>query len=183
MQTLLSFMNISLPMYCKFVINNWHFFGDIFKPFFNNAFSKSSNFAIWEPFDGVNRKDCPLLLHSTSFSVSSLKLHLYRIAILRGIYSIPWAFCDTDRMHYQSKELFCNISLNVLTASRSEMHPLGLIQTTSCTWSFPILRICLWVMDKPNCFFFAILTFKCLKPVTSLLSWVRFLLINITGLE
>ena len=46
MQTLLSFMNISLPMYCKFVLNNWHYFGDIVSPFFNNAFSKSSSFAM-----------------------------------------------------------------------------------------------------------------------------------------
>ena len=51
--TLLSFINISLPMYCKFVLNNWHFFGDIFRPFFNNAFNRSSNFAMCEPFDEV----------------------------------------------------------------------------------------------------------------------------------
>ena len=31
--------------------------------------------------------------------------------------------------------------------------------------------------------FFAILTFRCLKSVTSLLSFVSYLLINITGLE
>ena len=41
--TLLSYINISLSMYCRFVLNNWHFFGEIFNPFFNNAFSKSSN--------------------------------------------------------------------------------------------------------------------------------------------
>ena len=31
--------------------------------------------------------------------------------------------------------------------------------------------------------FFAILTFRCLKSVTTLLSFVSFLLINVTGLE
>ena len=41
-QTALSFIKIMLPMYCKSVLNNWHFFGDIVRPFFNNAFSKSS---------------------------------------------------------------------------------------------------------------------------------------------
>ena len=44
MQTLLSFIKqIVLPMYYKFVLNSWHFFGEILRPFFNNAFSKSSN--------------------------------------------------------------------------------------------------------------------------------------------
>ena len=55
-QTVLSFINISLPMYCKFVLNNLHFFGDIFRPFFNNAFNRSSNFPMCEPFDGVNNR-------------------------------------------------------------------------------------------------------------------------------
>ena len=56
MQTLLSFMNTSLPMYCKFVLNNWHFLGDIFRPFFNNAFNKSSNFCYMRAFDAVNNR-------------------------------------------------------------------------------------------------------------------------------
>ena len=32
-QTLLSFIKIVLPMYCKSVLNSWHFFGDISRPF------------------------------------------------------------------------------------------------------------------------------------------------------
>ena len=43
-------------MYCKFVLNNWHFFGDIFSPFFNNAFNRSSSLSVWDLFDGVNSK-------------------------------------------------------------------------------------------------------------------------------
>ena len=56
MQILLSFIKIMLPMYCKFVLNNWHFFGIILRPFFNNAFSKSSYLAMWDLFDGANNK-------------------------------------------------------------------------------------------------------------------------------
>ena len=54
MQILISFMNIVFPMYCNYVLNNWHFFGEILSPFFNNAFNKSSNFAKCDFFDGVN---------------------------------------------------------------------------------------------------------------------------------
>ena len=56
MQTLLSFMKIVFPMYCKSVLNNWHFFRDILSQFFNKAVSKSSNFAICDCFEGVNNK-------------------------------------------------------------------------------------------------------------------------------
>ena len=41
--TFLFSINISFPMYCRLVLNSWHFFGDIFKPFFNKDFSRSSN--------------------------------------------------------------------------------------------------------------------------------------------
>ena len=33
MHTLLFWINISLSIYCRFVLNNWHFFGKIFNPF------------------------------------------------------------------------------------------------------------------------------------------------------
>ena len=36
-QTLLSCIKSVFPMYCKFVLNSWHFFRDILRPFFNNA--------------------------------------------------------------------------------------------------------------------------------------------------
>ena len=35
MHTFLLSINISFPIYCKLVLNNWHFLGDIFSPFFN----------------------------------------------------------------------------------------------------------------------------------------------------
>ena len=52
-QTFLSFINIVFPMYCNSVLNNWHFFGDILRPFLRKAFSKSSNFAMLAFFEGV----------------------------------------------------------------------------------------------------------------------------------
>ena len=54
--TLLLCINILLPMYCRLVLNNWHFFGEIFNPFFNNAFNKSPNLSICKPFEGVNNR-------------------------------------------------------------------------------------------------------------------------------
>ena len=51
--TLLLLINISLPMYCRLVLNNWHFLGNIFSPFFNKALNISSNLLIWDSFDGV----------------------------------------------------------------------------------------------------------------------------------
>ena len=53
-QTFLSFINISLPIYCNSVLTNWHFFGHILSLFFNNAFNKSSNLDICAFFVGVN---------------------------------------------------------------------------------------------------------------------------------
>ena len=32
-QTFLSFINITFPLYCNSALNNWHFFGDILRPF------------------------------------------------------------------------------------------------------------------------------------------------------
>ena len=45
-QTFLSLMNIMFPIYCDSVLNRWHFFGDILRPFLSRAFNKSSNFDI-----------------------------------------------------------------------------------------------------------------------------------------
>ena len=56
MQTLLSFMKVVFPIYCKPVLNNWYFFGEILSPFFNKAFSKSSNFVKCDFIDGINNK-------------------------------------------------------------------------------------------------------------------------------
>ena len=44
--TLLFCINISLPINCRLVQNSCHFFGEIFNPFFNNAFNKSSNLSM-----------------------------------------------------------------------------------------------------------------------------------------
>ena len=54
--TLLFGINILLPIYCRLVLNNWHFFGEIFKPFCNNAFDKSPSLSMGDPFEGVNNK-------------------------------------------------------------------------------------------------------------------------------
>ena len=60
-QTLLSLMNIVLPMYCNSNLYNWHFFRDILSPFFNKAFNRSSNFAIHDFFDGVNNNNSSII--------------------------------------------------------------------------------------------------------------------------
>ena len=53
-QTLFSLMKMVLPMYCNCVLNNWHFFGEIIKPFLHNAHSKSISFSKCVCLLGVN---------------------------------------------------------------------------------------------------------------------------------
>ena len=60
-QTFLSFMNIMFPMYYNSVLNNWHFFADILRPFLSKAFNKSSNFAICTLFEGVNNNKSSII--------------------------------------------------------------------------------------------------------------------------
>ena len=52
----LSFINVVFPIYCDSVLNDWHLFGNILRPFFSKAFNKSSNFAICAFFVGVKSK-------------------------------------------------------------------------------------------------------------------------------
>ena len=44
------------PIYCNSVLNSWHFFRDIFRPFLSRTFSKSSNCDMWAFFEGVRSK-------------------------------------------------------------------------------------------------------------------------------
>ena len=53
MYTFLFSINISFSMYCKLVLNNWHFLGDTFSPFFNKALNISSNLFIWDSLHRV----------------------------------------------------------------------------------------------------------------------------------
>ena len=53
-QTLFSLMMMVLPMYCNSVLNNWHFFGKIFKPFLHNTHRKSISFSKYVCLLGMN---------------------------------------------------------------------------------------------------------------------------------
>ena len=85
-------------------------------------------------------------------------------------------------MHYQNKGVSCSISWNfsdnlkewnVSFKSRTDNTThLELPDTKNVSLSKGYAKL-----------YFAILTFRCLKSVTTLLSFVSFLLINITGLE
>ena len=58
--TLLSLMKMVFPMYCISVLNNWHFFGEVFKPFLHNTLSKSISFSKCTCLLGVNSsRSCP----------------------------------------------------------------------------------------------------------------------------
>ena len=97
-------------------------------------------------------------------------------------YSIPQAFSDINKVGYQNMGVCHNTSLNFLIVLASERHlfrsstdntlhlEFSYAENVSLTNGYAIL-------------FFAILTFRCLKSVTTLLSLVNFLLINITELE
>ena len=73
MHTFLLSINISFPIYYKLILNNWHFLGDNFSPFFNKALNMSSNLFIWDSFDGVKSIRLSFLLHSTFCFEDSLK--------------------------------------------------------------------------------------------------------------
>ena len=51
---LFSLMKIVLPIYCSSVLNNWHFFGEIFKTFLHNSHSKLTSFSKCVCLLGVN---------------------------------------------------------------------------------------------------------------------------------
>ena len=75
-----------------------------------------------------------------------------------------------------------NISLSFLTALVSERHLSDPVLKELHIWNYPMWLMYLSLMGMLK-LFLAILVFRCLKSVTILLSWVTFLLINITGLE
>ena len=85
-------------------------------------------------------------------------------------------------MHYQSMEVFHNTSLSSLIVGVNKRHLLNLIPKVPHVLDF-LRTENVSLTNGYAKLFFAILTFKCLKSVTTLLSLVNFLLINITGLE
>ena len=75
MQTLLSCINIVLPMYCNSVLNNWYFFSDILSPLLNKAFNKASNLAMCDFFDGVNNNRSSIIASQYFLLLNILILH------------------------------------------------------------------------------------------------------------
>ena len=78
--------------------------------------------------------------------------------------------------------VFHNIALNSLRIIMSEKHPLNLILTEHSHQELPSTKNVSFNNGYAK-LFIAIFIFKCLRSVTTLLSFVTFLLINITGLE
>ena len=112
--TFLFWINISLPIYCRFVLNNWHFGG---KSLIHFSIMLSIDLPICPCETFLMAwiiKDHPLLLHNISCSGDSLELHLCRIAIWKGKCSVPLAFYGINKMHYQNIGVFHNISLSSL---------------------------------------------------------------------
>ena len=48
-------------MYSNSVLNNWYFFRDILSLFLSRAFSRSANFTIYAPFQGVNSNESSII--------------------------------------------------------------------------------------------------------------------------
>ena len=53
--TLFSLMKMVFPIYCSSVLNNWHFFGEIFKLILHNILNKSINFSKCICLLGMNK--------------------------------------------------------------------------------------------------------------------------------
>ena len=108
--------------------------------------------------------------------VNNHKLYWYQIARLMVRYLIPLAFFDIDTKYYQNVIKFHNTFLNYLRVSRSEKHLLDLTLIELCIKKYLILKMCPLIMDKLNCFWLFFM-FKCLNSVTTLLSFITFLLL------
>ena len=71
---------------------------------------------------------------------------------MKGKYSVPWAFSDINKMHYQSMEVFHNISLSSLIVGVNGRHLFDLIPTVPHILNFPRQRMCPRLMDMLDCF-------------------------------
>ena len=84
--TILSLMKIVFPIYCSSVLNNWHFFGEIFKPFLHNALNKFISFS-----------KCICLLydcHTVGEMLSPIGILWYKNDALPKYGSIPQYFLE-----------------------------------------------------------------------------------------
>ena len=181
MHTLFSWIKMVLPMHCSSFLNSWHFFGDIFILFLSNAFNISSSFIMWDCFEGVNNSKSSIL--ASQYFLLSRQLRMvfiyvcqicgetfspigilwYKYKALPKYSKIPQYFFEI----YDVKEQKASFKSNTEKTSHLE---------------FPNIANMAFI-NRYAKLFLVILVFKCLKSVTTFLSCVIFLLINITGFE
>ena len=108
--TLLSLMKRVFPFYCNSVLNNWHFFGKIFKPFLHNTLIKSISFSKCSCLLGMNSSRLSMIsshyflldkqlkiafmydCHTAGEMLSPIGILWYRYNALPKYGSIPWYF-------------------------------------------------------------------------------------------
>ena len=108
MQTLLSCINIMLPIYCNSVLNNLHFFQKIASQFFSKDFNKSSNFAMYDFFDGVNNNRSSIIASQYFLFCKHYNIAFIWDCQIEGEIFNPIGIFGTDMMCYQSMVIFHN---------------------------------------------------------------------------
>ena len=109
-QTLFSLMKMVLPMYCNSVLNNWHFFREIFKPFLHNTHSKLISFSKYVCLLGVNSNRSSMI--ASQYFLLDKQLKIAFIYDCHTVGEMPSAFFGRNMMCYQNKEVSHNISWN-----------------------------------------------------------------------
>ena len=132
--TLLFLINIVLPMYWRSVLNSWHFFGEIFKPFLHKAFHRSSSFSKCDDFVGVKSNRSSIIASQYFLLCKQFNIAIYiGLPNRRGDVQSHRHHLIHNRKGFWNKEVCHRISLNFQSVIRNGKHPLSQVLTWPCT--------------------------------------------------
>ena len=106
-----------LPMYCNSVLNNWHFFGEIFKPFLHYAHSKSISISKCVCLLGMNSNRSSMIASQYLLLNKQLKMaFMYNCHTTGEILSpigILWYKYDTLPKYGSITQYYLELSVNL----------------------------------------------------------------------
>ena len=157
------------------------FLGDIFRPFLSNVFNKSSSFIIWDCFEGVNYSRSSMI--ASQYFLLSKKIRIVFIYDRQigwetfSPISILWYKYEALPKYGKIQQYFFKFPDNVKEWNASFK------SNTKSTSHLELPKVAnVSFINGYAKLFLAILVFKCLQSVTTHLSCVIFLPININGL-
>ena len=106
-----------LPMYCSSVLNNWHFFGEIFKPFLHNADSKSISFSKYVCLLGMNSNRSSMIASQYFLLDKQLKVvfmyDCHTVGEMLSSIGILWYKYDALPKYGSIPQYFLELSVNL----------------------------------------------------------------------